>query len=194
MAFLAIAAVACDDGGTGEITVEEVTPVADEADGREGESINGDAAGGDTSSGDTQGGGEPPGETPAATPTPTPEIAPVDIQTSPDNPPYARLLSGSATMTENEAGGTDISLTTTGQDYEILPAVVPSLREGTCESPGEVHVELPQHVTDIGEDVTVETTIDDPPFAHWLEAPHHIAIYDPQGDTRLACGDVLAAS
>jgi hypothetical protein len=132
---------------------------------------------------------EPAGETPVA----GAEIAPIAM-----NEVDGSGVTGSASITETDTGGTEVVVTIDGG---LEPGTHQShIHHGVCSDPtGEIHVNL--NPVEAGDDGSGSATTTDPQppdgseapdFAHWLAREHYIAVHALTGEV-VSCGDVVAA-
>jgi hypothetical protein len=108
-------------------------------------------------------------------------------------------VTGTATITENATGGTDVVVTI---DAGLEPGShLSHIHHGTCATqPGEIHVNLTNVEAGADGSAPATTTTDPkpadgsaaPPFSHWLARDHYVAVHKLDG-TLVACGDVVAA-
>jgi hypothetical protein len=134
----------------------------------------------------------PPTPTPPTTPTPSPTPLPV--------PPIAPIalpeqgesgVAGFAAIVETATGGTEVGVIIE-QGLEE-GAHMNHLHEGACDALGEIHVALTDLQANANGRAGATTIIDDPPFSHWLERAHALAVHALDG-TVVACGNVEPAA
>ena len=135
---------------------------------------------------------ETPAATTAGTAEPGAEIAPITMEAIGDTG-----ASGSATITQNAAGGTDVEVTI---DSGLEEGSHQShIHHGTCATePGEIHVNLTNVEADASGAGTATTTDPQPAdgsaapaYDHYLAREHYVAVHALDG-TLVSCGDVVA--
>ncbi len=131
----------------------------------------------------------------AGTPSAAEEIAPITM-----NEVAGSGVTGSATITETDTGGTEVVVTIDGA-LEYPGSHQSHIHHGNCSDPtGEIHVNL--NNVEAGTDGSGTATTEDPEaldgsgppdFSHWLAREHYVAVHALDGSV-VACGDVIAAS